>query len=162
MISLQHSFYTQTNLGTQRTYRVYGNRYSAAQNLRKRLMAYWLPALVLFFVGGLPIISLLGRDNSPPYLFLLVLVYAVCVRLILKQTQSITLDTEQGLLFQGRYHPSSSIRSLGISRIKPQSNAEGSSHISVVLSHGEERLSPYIQKEIAKDLLQDLQRDLAL
>lgn len=162
MISLKHSSYTRQHAGTLCTYVVYGNRYSAAQNLRKRLIAYCVPALILILLSVVPLIHLLGQSNSAAYLVLIALFYAVCVRVILKQRLRITIDTEKGLLFHGTYHPSSAIRSLGISRIKPQSNSEGSTHISVVLGHGEERLTPYINKELAKDLLQNLQRDLQL
>lgn len=159
MIHLKKSFYSEHENSSEYTYAVYGDRYSVTQGLKKFIYAYLLPALFMLLIA-----VLLSRWFSQQYSYLVIalacVMYLCLSRLIYKQGQRIIIDKQQGLLFKGQYYDASRIRALGISRLKTPSKPEGSNYISVVLPEGEKRLSPYINKDTAKDLLQALQTRL--
>lgn len=160
MISLKSSYFQEKSQGVLRTFTVYGDRFSVAQRSRKFLLAYFLPALLLSLGGLILYFPLSKHSTNAGFLVFTacILVYLCVARLISKQKMEITVDQSQGLKVDEYVYPPDDIRSLSISRLKTALDDAGSSHISVVLPTGEQQLSPYIDKELAKQLLGDLKQ----
>lgn len=157
------SSYTQRQTGDKLDYTVYGKRFSVHQKTRRLVVSVLLPCLIL----ALPVLVLAGFLNT--YLpqqgtllavlaGLLVLVF-VALRLARDQRR-IRVAPGQGLIINGHLVRRDDIRSLSITRLKSHLYDDGSSYLSAALPDGEHRLSPYIDKDVAKALLKELSATL--